>query len=84
MVVGYDLADALVAGRLEYSLASLKAAISSNPDMVAKGSIVVDGRKALTRGMRKFGDKFGRIGLWVMNSDTYFDIVDDAITANLR
>ncbi|VCX09975.1 hypothetical protein BANRA_04026 [Acinetobacter baumannii] len=48
--------------------------------MVAKGSIVVDGRKALTRGMRKFGDKFGRIGLWVMNSDTYFDIVDDAIT----
>ncbi|EMR8008982.1 phage capsid protein, partial [Acinetobacter baumannii] len=83
MVVGYDLADALVAGRLEYSLASLKAAISSNPDMVAKGSIVVDGRKALTRGMRKFGDKFGRIGLWVMNSDTYFDIVDDAITKQI-
>ncbi|EPM5219667.1 major capsid protein, partial [Acinetobacter baumannii] len=62
---------------------SLKAAISSNPDMVAKGSIVVDGRKALTRGMRKFGDKFGRIGLWVMNSDTYFDIVDDAITKQI-
>ncbi|EMU9106939.1 TPA: major capsid protein, partial [Acinetobacter baumannii] len=80
MILGYDLADALVAGRLQYSLASLKAAISSNPDMVAKGSIAVDGRKALTRGMRKFGDKFGRISLWVMNSDTYFDIVDDAIT----
>ncbi|EPG9648683.1 major capsid protein [Acinetobacter baumannii] len=83
MILGYDLADALVAGRLQYSLASLKAAISSNPDMVAKGSIAVDGRKALTRGMRKFGDKFGRISLWVMNSDTYFDIVDDAITKQI-
>ena len=83
MILRYDLADALVAGRLQYSLASLKAAITSNPDMVAKGSIAVDGRKALTRGMRKFGDKFGRISLWVMNSDTYFDIVDDAITKQI-
>lgn len=33
--------------------------------------------------MRKFGDKFGRISLWVMNSDTYFDIVDDAITKQI-
>src|SRR5690606_2136643 len=79
-IVGYDLADALVAGRLQYGLVALKAAISSNPDMIAKGSIAVDGRKALTRGMRKFGDKFGRISLWVMNSDTYFDIVDEALT----
>lgn len=79
-IIGYDLADALVAGRLQYGLAALKAAISSNQEMVAKGSIAVDGRKALTRGMRKFGDKFGRISLWVMNSDTYFDIIDEALT----
>ena len=74
------MADALVAGRLQYGLTALKAAITSNPDMVAKGSIATDGRKALTKGMRKFGDKFGRISLWVMNSDTYFDIVDEALT----
>ena len=79
-IIGYDLADALVHGRLQYSLAALKAAITSNPDMIAKGSIATDGRKALTKGMRKFGDKFGRISLWVMNSDTYFDIVDEALT----
>lgn len=79
-IIGYDLADALVAGRLQYGLTALKAAITSNADMIAKGSIAVDGRKALTRGMRKFGDKFGRISLWVMNSDTYFDIVDEALT----
>ena len=29
--------------------------------------------------MRKFGDKFGRIALWVMHSSAYFDIVDEAI-----
>lgn len=79
-IIGYDLADTLVAGRLQYGLTALKAAITSNPDMIAKGSIATDGRKALTKGMRKFGDKFGRISLWVMNSDTYFDIVDEALT----
>lgn len=79
-IIGYDLADALVAGRLQYGLTALKAAITSNPDMIAKGSIATDGRKALTKGMRKFGDKFGRISLWVMNSATYFDIVDEALT----
>ncbi|MGE8542640.1 MAG: major capsid protein, partial [Acinetobacter sp.] len=64
-IIGYDLADALVAGRLQYGLTALKAAITSNPDMIAQGSIATDGRKALTKGMRKFGDKFGRISLWV-------------------
>ncbi|TCM62312.1 hypothetical protein EC844_12540 [Acinetobacter calcoaceticus] len=79
-ITGQDLADALVSGRLQYGLTALKAAITSNPDMIAKGNIATDGRKALTRGMRKFGDKFGRISLWVMNSETYFDIVDEALT----
>lgn len=80
MIVGQDLADAAMAGRLQYAADSVTAAIKSNADMVAEGSIAVDGRKALTRGMRKFGDRFGRIALWVMNSDTYFDLVDDALT----
>lgn len=80
MVVGQDLADAAMAGRLQYATDSLAAAIKSNPSMVATGSIAVDGRKALTRGMRKFGDRFGRIALWVMNSETYFDLVDDSLT----
>lgn len=80
MLVGQDMADALMEGRLQYALAALDAAIGGNAAMVAEGSIAVDGRKALTRGMRKFGDRFSRIGLWVMNSDTYFDIIDDAVT----
>lgn len=79
-LVGQDLADALMVGRLQYGLASVKAAISGNTDMVATGTIAVDGRKALTKAMRPMGDKFGRIALWVMNSDTYFDLVDEALT----
>ncbi|GGE68437.1 uncharacterized protein YjdB [Paenalcaligenes hominis] len=83
MLIGQDMADALMEGRLKYALAALDAAISGNAAMVAQGNIATDGRKALTRGMRTFGDKFGRIALWVMNSDTYFDIVDDAITKQI-
>lgn len=83
VIIGQDMADALMVGRLQYALAALGGAISGNPDMVTQGSIAVDGRRALTRGMRKFGDKFGRIALWVMNSDTYFDIVDDALTEQI-
>lgn len=80
VLIGQDMADALMVGRLKYSLAALEAAIGGNAAMVAAGDIATDGRKALTRGMRKFGDKFGRIALWVMNSDTYFDIIDQALT----
>lgn len=80
VLIGQDMADALMVGRLKYSLAALEAAIGGNTAMVAAGDIAADGRKALTRGMRKFGDKFGRIALWVMNSDTYFDIIDQALT----
>src|SRR5690625_1947388 len=83
IIIGQDMADALMVGRLQYSLAALGAAIGGNADMVAAGDIATDGRKALTRGMRKFGDRFGRISLWVMNSDTYFDIIDDALTEQI-
>lgn len=79
-LVGQDLADALMVGRLQYGLAAVKAAISGNANMSVTGSIAVDGRKALTKAMRPMGDKFGRIALWVMNSDTYFDLVDEALT----
>lgn len=79
-VIGQDLADATSAGHLLYGVGALTGAILSNPAMNVKGNIAVDGRKALTRAMRTYGDKFNRVALWVMNSDTYFDIVDEALT----
>lgn len=39
--------------------------------MAVTANIETDGKKTLTRGMRKFGDKFGRIALWVMHSKRY-------------
>ena len=79
-IIGADVADATLEGSIQYATAALRAAISSNAGMVVTANIETDGKKTLTRGMRKFGDKFGRIALWVMHSSAYFDIVDEAIT----
>ncbi|MDF2641343.1 MAG: hypothetical protein K0R45_615, partial [Pseudomonas sp.] len=78
-IIGADVADATLEGFIQYATAALRASISSNADMVVSANIETDGKKTLTRGMRKFGDKFGRIALWVMHSSAYFDIVDEAI-----
>ena len=47
--------------------------------MVATGDWATDGKKVLTKGMRKFGDRFNRIAMFGMDSSTYFDLVDNAI-----
>jgi uncharacterized protein YjdB len=78
-LVGAAAADATLEGYIEYAMAALKAAISGNANMVATASWATDGKKVLTKGMRKFGDRFGRIALWTMHSDSYFDMVDQAI-----
>lgn len=80
MLVGQDYADALLDGYFKYLTAGAIAAIGANEQMKATASISDDHKKVLTKGMRKFGDKFGRIGLWVMDSAVYFDLIDDAIT----
>jgi len=79
-IIGQDVADATLEGFIQYATASLRASIGSNDNMVVDANIATDGKRTLTRGMRKFGDKFGRIALWVMHSSAYFDIVDEAIT----
>ena len=79
MIVGQDMADASLEGWLSYAVAAVEAGIRSNAAMVATGSLATDGKKVLTKGMRKFGDRFNRIGIWVMDSELYLDIVDQAI-----
>ena len=79
-LVGQDYADAVLEGYIQYAMAALKASIGANANMVAAASFATDGKKALTKGMRKFGDRFGRIALWTMDSATYFDMVAQAIT----
>ncbi|MCE1053408.1 major capsid protein [Pseudomonas alloputida] len=82
-LLGQDYADAVLEGYVQYAMAALMASIGSNADMVAAASFATDGKKALTKGMRKFGDRFGRIALWTMDSATYFDMVDQAITEKI-
>ena len=79
VVIGVDVADATLEGYVKYGLKALTAAIGANPDMVVTADIETDGKKTLTRGLRKYGDKFNRVVLFVMHSATYFDIVDEAI-----
>lgn len=80
VIVGQDYADAQVAYAFKLATASLTGAINTNPNMLATGSLATDGKKALTAAMRKYGDRFSRIAIWLMDSATYFDIVDGAIT----
>ncbi|MCO8161070.1 major capsid protein [Pseudomonas sp. 21LCFQ010] len=79
MLIGQDMADAALDYYIQTAFAALGAAIGANAAMVATGSFAADHKKVLTKGMRKFGDRFNRIALFAMDSATYFDLVDDAI-----
>jgi len=83
MLVGQDAADATLAYMIAAAFASLDAAIGTNADMIATGDWATDHKKVLTKGMRKFGDRFNRIAMFGMDSQTYFDLVDDAITEKI-
>lgn len=78
-VIGQHMADATLSYMIEASFAALEAAIGANAGMVATGDWSIDGKKVLTKGMRRFGDRFNRIAVFGMDSATYFDLVDQAI-----
>lgn len=82
-VVGTDAADATLEGYISYAVQALVAAIGNNSAMQVTADISTDGKKTLTRGLRKYGDKFNRVSLFVMHSASYFDIVDQAIDNKL-
>lgn len=82
-LLGQHLADATLDYYIQAAFAALEAAIGGNASMVAAGSWSTDHKKVLTKGMRKFGDRFNRIAIFGMDSTTYFDLVDDAITEKI-
>lgn len=82
-IVGQHMADAVMDYYIQAAFASLSAAIGANANMVASGSFATDHKKVLTKGMRKFGDRFNRIAIFAMDSSVYFDLVDDAITEKI-
>lgn len=78
-LIGQDMADATGEGFIAYALGSLEAAIRTNAAMVVTGDLATEGKKVLTKGLRTVGDKFGAVAIWVMDSASYLDIVDEAI-----
>src|SRR5690625_1026426 len=78
-LVGQDMADATLEYFIQAAFASLNAAVGANANMVATADWATDGKKVLTKGLRKFGDRFARVALFAMDSTTYFDLVDQAI-----
>jgi len=82
-IIGQHMADATLEYFIQAAFAALDAAIGGNSAMVATGSWATDHKKVLTKGMRRFGDRFNRIAIFGMDSSTYFDLVDDAITEKI-
>ena len=80
VLMGQDMADAVLEGQIAYAVAALQGAIGGNAAMMETGSISNDGKKVLTKGMRTLGDRFSRLAIWVMDASVYFDLVDQSIT----
>lgn len=78
-LIGQHMADATIDYMIAAAFAALLGAIGTNASMNTVGSWTTDHKKVLTKGMRKFGDRFNRISLFAMDSTVYFDLVDDAI-----
>lgn len=79
MLIGEDMGDAVLDGWVDYALAALEGAIGSNPEMIVTGDLATEGKKVLTKGLRTMGDNFGAVGIWVGDSSSYFDVVDESI-----
>lgn len=80
-IIGYKMADGALEGYYEHAIAVLNATIGN--DNIVGASFATDGKKAYTKGLRTLGDKASRVVLWMMNGDTYYDAVDQAIGEKL-
>jgi len=82
-LAGNRSAEAALQYQLDCAIASMTGAFLGNSGVQASGNLATEGRKVLTKGLRRFGDRFSDLRLWVMSSASYFDIVDSAIVDKL-
>lgn len=81
--VGEDAAQAQKEAYIAHAMAALKGALTAS-SLVVKGSFKTGApQKALSAGLRKFGDKAQRIRLFVMNSVDAFDFMESSIDNKL-
>lgn len=79
LLMGKRTAESLVSYQVTHALRALFASASS-AGMTVEGSLKKERQVSLTRALRKYGDKAGRVKLFVMHSETYNDLVDKTIT----
>lgn len=80
--IGQQVGEKIMEDYATVSISVLSAAIGANAAMlndVAATATPV----ALTGGLRKMGDKANMISAWVTNSNTYFNMVDNAIAEKI-
>lgn len=80
-LMGQAAADATREYMANAALTSVAAAIAGNSAMQATGTKA--NRKGLVEGLRKFGDKFSRVAMFVMSSSNWFDLVEQGIADKL-
>lgn len=87
-VVANQAAKAVQVNQLDSALYAAKGSIFANTNAVFDARNKVEDTQInhvnLIGAMRKFGDKaLNRLGVWVMHSASYFDLVEDTITEKL-
>lgn len=83
IVLGEQVAKAVQVEYVNTAIRSLAAAIPTGTlevDLSATGTMKTE---YLVQGLALFGDAASRVGLWVMHSKNYFDLVIDQITEKL-
>lgn len=82
-LIGTQIAKAQIAGWLNDGLLALSAALiaqASNFEDDSGATITTNG---LVDALAKYGDAASRIGIWVMHSKPYYDLVKAQIAANI-
>jgi len=85
-LLGGQIAKAMQVDQLDAGLRSIQAALQGQAALIADGEAsppttldTID----LVNALALFGDAANRVGLWVMHSKVYYDLVKDQITRNI-
>jgi hypothetical protein len=82
--IGVQIAKAIQIDQLEAGLTSLVAAVTAQASLTNTTSPEATiSTNRLVDGLAQFGDAGSRIGIWVMHSKVYYDLVKDQIAANI-
>ncbi|MGJ8685835.1 MAG: major capsid protein [Spongiibacteraceae bacterium] len=80
--LGEQAGQSIIVDYLNSAIAAAVAGISAagTNDLVHDGTAGQLNHIALNSGLRKFGDRAGQVGMWIMHSKQYFDLVEQALT----